>query len=187
MQTILYVYVDESGQDTEGQLFIVSVVIALSDPDALGASLERIEKATGKQRKWHKTPERIGINYLQQAKQLKAQAVVYVETHRTVRDYFVNTASTIASALRMHGVSGKRAYIKFDALPRTKEYVLLSLLRKQGAPAWKASGVNDEKEPLIRLADAVCGLVRGATLGRAGMQAALSECVKSGFVIEMGQ
>jgi hypothetical protein len=51
-----FCYVDESGQDTQGKLFIVSVVIAEQELDQLRAICTKIEQTSGKgERKWIKT------------------------------------------------------------------------------------------------------------------------------------
>ena len=42
----LYCYVDETGQDTKGAMFLVVVVITAEDPDALRTALERIERVS---------------------------------------------------------------------------------------------------------------------------------------------
>lgn len=48
-----YCYVDETGQDTRGSLFIVSVVVAASERDEMRRVCETIERETGKNRvKW---------------------------------------------------------------------------------------------------------------------------------------
>jgi len=46
----LYAYVDESGQDTEGRFFVVSVVLFGTDRDTVLARLESLEARTGKGR-----------------------------------------------------------------------------------------------------------------------------------------
>lgn len=51
----LYCYVDETGQDTRGALFIVAVVIAEEDAEHLRRVCERIERETGKRAKWIRT------------------------------------------------------------------------------------------------------------------------------------
>ena len=186
MQTV-YIYVDESGQDTEGELFIVSVVVALKDHDELSQQLGQIEQATHKRRKWHKTSDPINLAFIRRAGELSSQVIAYAEVQRNITDYFTATAGTISRALNQYGMVDKRVFVRFDGLPRTKEQILGSILRKQGVPVYKVRGVDDEKEPLIRLADAICGLVREATLGAPNMQKALAECIKGGFVIELGQ
>ena len=44
----LYAYVDESGQDTAGRLFVVSVLLLAEERDALLPRLEGIETRSGK-------------------------------------------------------------------------------------------------------------------------------------------
>jgi hypothetical protein len=51
----LYAYVDESGQDTLGELFLVSVVVTGEAREGLRKKLRTIERASGKQtKKWRK-------------------------------------------------------------------------------------------------------------------------------------
>ena len=49
----LYCYVDESGQDTKGKFFLVSVVITSSERERLRNKLRKIEQMSGKEtKKW---------------------------------------------------------------------------------------------------------------------------------------
>lgn len=49
----LYCYVDETGQDTKGEIFVVSVIVAQKDRDEIMELLETIEQETGKKAtKW---------------------------------------------------------------------------------------------------------------------------------------
>jgi hypothetical protein len=52
----LYTYVDETGQDTQGQLFIVAVVIVRGDCDPLRQALQEVERGSRKlDKKWTKS------------------------------------------------------------------------------------------------------------------------------------
>ena len=52
----LYCYVDETGQDTKGALFVVSVAVTKKDRDELRELLAKLEKASGKGKtKWVRT------------------------------------------------------------------------------------------------------------------------------------
>ena len=44
----LYCYVDETGQDTEGRFFLVSVVVTGVERDEMRTWLETVEKESGK-------------------------------------------------------------------------------------------------------------------------------------------
>ncbi|MCG2809654.1 MAG: DUF3800 domain-containing protein, partial [Candidatus Portnoybacteria bacterium] len=61
----LYCYVDETGQDTKGKFFLVSVVITEKQQEELRDFLLKIEKETGKNfLKWNKSSFDIRKNYL---------------------------------------------------------------------------------------------------------------------------
>ena len=51
----LYAYVHESGQDTRGSLFVVSVLVLASDRETVRQGLEHVERQSGKHsKKWHR-------------------------------------------------------------------------------------------------------------------------------------
>jgi len=51
----LYCYVDETGQDTKGRLFLVAVVVLVSDRENLRSKLRKAEQISGKGiKKWMK-------------------------------------------------------------------------------------------------------------------------------------
>ena len=50
----------------------------------------------------------------------------------------------------------------------------------------KVRGIDDESEPLIRLADAICGFARSAFEGDAAMHALFVDAVDRGMVVKMG-
>jgi hypothetical protein len=66
--TKLFCYVDESGQDTRGRLFIVSVVVSSQEREELREVCAEFEQETGKGRlKWVDAEPRRRLAYLQQA------------------------------------------------------------------------------------------------------------------------
>ena len=72
-----------------------------------------------------------------------------------------------------------------DGLSRSSERGVGLLLRRSGLPIQMVRGLNDESEPLIRLADAVCGFVRGAIEGNTDMRTLLDEVLRTGVVIDL--
>ena len=61
----LYCYVDESGQDTKGDIFVVSVIIAKEDRVEIIDILEKIEQDTKKRKtKWRSSKQEYKIAYL---------------------------------------------------------------------------------------------------------------------------
>lgn len=69
----LYCYVDETGQDTEGKLFLVAVVLKkIEDLEILEKKLEKIEESTGKkQAKWKKISWKLKSKYLEELLKIK--------------------------------------------------------------------------------------------------------------------
>ncbi|MEO8395960.1 MAG: hypothetical protein ABI700_23395 [Chloroflexota bacterium] len=49
----IYCYVDENGQETNGRIFVVAVVVIDGDPQAVAAQCEEFEHMSGKGKfKW---------------------------------------------------------------------------------------------------------------------------------------
>jgi hypothetical protein len=165
----LYCYVDETGQDTKGKFFIVSVVIAKNDRDEIVDFLELLEKQTKKyNRKWLKTPHRIKIAYIASIFQDKrfTNKIFYHRTKETL-SYIEVTLNAIASSIDIARQQKKyKAAIFIDGLSRPSWRKTGSELRKRGILTEKIRGVEDESHALIRLADAVAGLVREQVEGR---------------------
>jgi GNAT superfamily N-acetyltransferase len=162
----LYCYVDESGQDTRGKLFVVSVVVTAEERDDLTQMLEQIERETGKgHRKWHKAGKRRRLSYIERVLKLEMLrdrlnfALYYDST-----EYLDLTTRAIVSALEnTEKVSDYKATILIDALPDAQVHWVGTVLRRSHIRLAKVRGVRlDENNPLIRLADALCGFVRDA-------------------------
>ena len=92
------------------------------------------------------------------------------------------TAHTIAQALVATGETDYTATVLIDGLPRSLEQAVGLQLRRLGVRAKKIRGLKDENDALIRLADAVCGLVRGATEGQPDMQALFERGIQTGVL-----
>ena len=69
----LYCYVDESGQDTQGKSFWVSVIIVLQEErDILETLLENVEKQVHKRKfKWKSTHYKVKTKYIQEMLNIK--------------------------------------------------------------------------------------------------------------------
>jgi hypothetical protein len=68
----IYAYVDESGQDTKGLLFVVSILVFENEKEILKDSLEKAEKASGKKNvKWHKSKHEYRKKYIKELGAIK--------------------------------------------------------------------------------------------------------------------
>lgn len=127
----LYCYVDETGQDTQGELFIVSVVVTKKDREEITQSLEKFEQETGK----GKTKD--------------------------TKSYKELTLITVASAITAaKDQEDYQALVFIDGLSKSGIPRVGSSLRRIGIHTEKVRGVKDENDAIIRLADSISGLIR---------------------------
>ena len=177
----LYCYVDETGQDTMGDFFLVAVVIARENRDRLADQLELIERASGKGRvKWTKVRERVGLDYIKRV--LGApdfKGALYFSSYHDTKAYMALTV--IGTAKAIISAAGDRAEttVYVDGLPKSKLRWFGVELRRLSVRSSKVSGVRrEEADSLMCLADAVAGFVRLALSGRSPDAARLFEMGK---------
>jgi len=162
----LYCYVDETGQDTVGQLFIVSVIVP-ENRDIIVAYLSELEARTGKGKvKWRKADVDKRLQYLEDIfTQREYSLKIYFSIYQDTKEYRENTALTIAKAINcrenIDNVKDTIFTVLVDGLNEKDQRYYGSLLRGLGLHPRKIRGVRkDENDPLIRLADSICGFIR---------------------------
>jgi hypothetical protein len=78
--------------------------------------------------------------------------------------------------------------VLIDALPPSQAERIGNLLRQGGVPVKKVRGVRrDENDPFIRLADALCGLVRAAYEEQPEMLVLFEKARQSGIIKDLSQ
>lgn len=184
----LYCYVDENGQDTKGDIFIVSVVVSGSERDELLSLCENIEKRSGKGKfKWGKTEYNRRMKYLEQIfanKRFKGKLRYCVYKEQV--NYDMATIMDIAKAVHFREPKEYTTLVYVDGLAKTKRHEYGSELRKLGIPTRKVQGVTrDENNSLTRLADAVAGFVRDVLDKEEGVQSLFKVSIKTGSLIEV--
>jgi len=184
----IYCYVDESGQDTRGDVFVVAVVVVAEDKDVLAKTLEGIERESRKlQRKWHKVTYERRLTYIQRALELpqlhdKCGFALYHQS----RNYFDLTVKTIVKACQAITPKDFKATVLIDALPANQTLIVGNLLRQAGVPVKKVRGVRqDENDALIRLADALCGFVRAAYEEQPEMLFLFEKALRQGLIKDL--
>lgn len=183
----LYCFVDESGQDTKGGFFVVTVVFTDNDLQAWYQTCQGFEQESGKTGKWKKTtyPRRLKYIRLVIDSPLFVGRLAYV-AYNDGQDYDTLKAIAIAKAVRFAGGDSDKAIV-IDGLRRREFRDWGKLIRKQGVEIWKVSGANDENDPLIRLADSVCGLVRDALYdGKPEAKKLFDLALRRGALIDLG-
>lgn len=159
----LYCYVDETGQDTKGRLFIVSVVVAKEDREELNNFLEKAEIETGKKKvKWNRIKKEYKAIYFDAIFNSKLfRNKIFYSSGQESKEYKEITLVTIASAVTAaKDTEDYKASVFIDGLPKSEVDTVAVKLREIGVHTDRVRGVRDENEALIRLADAVSGLVR---------------------------
>jgi hypothetical protein len=77
-----------------------------------------------------------------------------------------------------------RATILVDALEGKGSQILGARMRQLGANIRKVRGIRrEENDPLLRLADAVCGLVRHAYEGNEEMQRIMQTAIANRMIV----
>lgn len=184
----LYAYVDESGQDTKGLLFVVSVLVVESARDALRAELETIETKTGKKNiKWHKArpaSRQAYINAINRLRLLKNS--IFFNRFSTGTAYLELTAFATAKAILKRASGNYKIAVYVDGLNRREAPVFTKALRDLRIHARKVRGVRkDENDAFIRLVDAVCGLIRDADEKNPWAVSMLQQLGDTGVITEL--
>lgn len=117
----LTAFVDESGQDTEGEIFVVTIVVLENEKQGLANMLDRIEVESGKRNvKWHKAGHSVRKDYMERLLAEKdIRGVVFVDVFRDTKEYIELTSNATAKAvLKKAGRRGYKAAIFVDGLKR---------------------------------------------------------------------
>jgi hypothetical protein len=187
----LYCYVDETGQDTAGEIFIVSIVLTGTERDNLLRFCKTLEDSTGKgNRKWHKTNHQTRLEYLRRIlAEFKHEGILCYSIFRGISNYDEATMRAIAEAISTRKPAKKyTTLIYVDALPKSKRFQYGRGLRRRGIPARKVQGVTrEESNALIRLADTVAGFVRDVIREEAGEEAKrlFDKAKRKGILVEV--
>ena len=163
----LYVYVDESGQDSKGLIFVVGVLIIEKDREVILKKLEEIEKATGKGiAKWHKSRHEFRQKYIEQIRDSgNFRKTLFFEVFSDTKKYSELTSFATAKAIlqKVGRSDDYKATVFVDGLRKNEIDKFRKGLKDLRVNVKKIRGVKkEENNAFIRLADALCGLIRDA-------------------------
>lgn len=166
----LYEYIDESGQDTEGVLFVVSVLVLGPQRYELEKALESIERESNKyKKKWTDTKHSERESYIRKVIKLEGlKNAVFYDVLRESKEYFKFTADVAASAVRGRTTKEDEVTVYVDGFTKIEIAKFKKILKpSMSARTFVKMIRRDESSALIRLADALCGLLRDAEEGHA--------------------
>src|SRR5687768_17019764 len=118
----LYCYVDETGQDTKGNLFIVSVIVTEGERDELARELSKIETTSGKGKvKWTEAQDKARLAYIRSVLKnpLFKGKLTYASFKNTL-DYFPRMVLTTARAITVKADKTYQATVFVDGLPKSQ-------------------------------------------------------------------
>lgn len=163
----LYCYVDETGQDTKGELFLVSIVITENDYEVLEKILDEIERKSQKGKdKWSGSSIKRRLAYLEliiDNKQFRDK-IRYAHYHDS-KAYQELTIQATAKAILERANDNYEATVLIDGLGRTERWVVASGLRRLHVKVRKVRGMNDQSSSIMRLADTMAGFIRSCIEG----------------------
>jgi hypothetical protein len=185
---VLTCYVDETGKESHGQFFIVSVVVITEKLDDMAKRLDAIEKDSRKfNRTWRKTAHGRRMDYitaiLQEPDLSKA---LYYSVSRDGFDLIALTAITTAQAISRRGTPSTLATIVADGLSKAQRADLTKDVTKRQITVDKMLGAKKNPDSLSRLADAISGFVREAVITESQQFAdLLNKAQQQGVVVEL--
>ncbi len=159
----LYCYVDETGQDTQGSLFVVSVAVTKENREELRELLAKFEKTSGKGKtKWVRTRKEFKVAYLEKILIRKDfRRKIFYSLSKNTKTYREITLVTIASAITASkDEDNYEALVFIDGLQKSEVKKVATGLRRIGVHTEKVRGLRDESDEFIRLTDAIAGLIR---------------------------
>lgn len=160
----IYSFTDESGQDTKGRIFIVSVAIFEKDLKAIEQLLNSIEQASGKgKRKWKKSTKKQRLGYLQNIINSDIlQGCIFFSNYAGTQSYVDLTILTTAKAILAKAREPYKALVTVDGLKKTEQKTFTAGLRSLKVKVRKVRGMRDENSVCLRLVDSIAGFVRDA-------------------------
>lgn len=118
----LFCYVDETGQDTRGAFFVVSVVITPHDRDRLRRALETIERTSRKgRRKWTHTKPAARAAYIDEVlRGIAPDVTLAYDVYPNTTNYPAKTVLTIARSIALVATDATKATVFVDGLRRAQ-------------------------------------------------------------------
>lgn len=186
----LYCYIDENGQDTYGDFFIVSVVVAEENRDELLSLCEKLEEISGKKKdKWGRARHDKRMRYINHIfADDRFKGLLRYEIFKNTKDYDTSTIAAIISSVKWNKPASKyTTMIYIDGLSKTKRPEYGARLRHLGLPVRRVRSVRkDETNALTRLADSIAGFVRDVIDGKSeDIKELFNRAKKNGVLVEV--
>ncbi len=183
----LYCYVDETGQDTNGEFFLVAAVVIGQDRDAILPILETIERQSGKNKvKWVRARESFNQAYMEAVLAESCfKGRLSFAVYRNSTEYLQHRVQATQLAISKYAEERYKATIIVDGLQGKQVRDFRNLLRIVGIRFKTVRGIRDEADAFVRLADAVCGFTRNGLAGHAVFAPMLEDAFKRDCILPL--
>ena len=183
----IYAFVDESGQETNGALFLVSVIVTGQEYDLLNEVLIEIEERSSKSlKKWSRARFEYRVAYIEAViAQPLFRGLIFFSRYINSQAYFELTVETTAKAIHHKNREAAAATVIVDGLSGRDVDRFKTRLRGSGVNVRKVRGARDESEPIVRLADAVAGFVRDFLQGQPYAPKLYEKAIREGIFVEI--
>ncbi len=183
----IYAFVDESGQETNGALFLVSVIVTGQEYERLNEMLIEIEERSRKSlKKWSRARFEYRVAYIEAVIALPLfRGLIFFSRYTNSQAYFDLTVETTAKAIHHKNKEAAPATVIVDGLSGRDVDRFKTRLRGSGVNVRKVRGARDESEPIVRLADAVAGFVRDFLEGQPYAPKLYEKALREGIFIEL--
>lgn len=185
----LYCYVDESGQDTKGTLFVVVTVIVAEAREEHREFLRSIEKLSRRgPHKWTKSTRAQRYAYVEEfVKGTRLRKSVFFSRFSNTTNYQDCIVKALSDAVS--SVAGKEVcelHVIIDGISKRECHQIGPALRRRGKfLIRKVRGMRDESDEFIRLADSIAGLIRDDQDGIEPIREIYKEAVRKGLIEEI--
>ncbi len=166
----LATFTDESGQETEGKMFVVCTVICNSKKyDFIEKTLEKVEKESGKHLKWNDVSDLRKSKYVETLLKYRVldQVKIYLSVYEDRKDYTTLVAANIVKSIITHAKGQKySAKVFVDLTNKAETTKIRKEINYYKVKYRKVRGISEESNAFIRLADAACGAKRHLDKGK---------------------
>ena len=184
----LYAYIDESGQDTEGVMFVVSILVLQEERDKILKDLEDIEFRSKKgNTKWHKSHYVYRESYIEEiSRYANLKNKIFFEIFNDSKKYIELTSYAAAKAILKNKKHDYIATVFVDGFRKREIEIFTRGLRDLNIRTRKVRGVKrEENDVFIRLVDSICGVVRDSYENNKNSKRLLEKRKKNNIINEL--
>lgn len=158
----LYCFVDETGQDTKGEFFLVSIVLKeKEDLDDLEKKLLKVESSSGRFLKWKKLSFGDKVQLLDELGKIpELKNAIYYSVYHDSLAYTPLISLSIAKAILAQDKDKTISTVTIDGLSVKDREVVSHELKKLKIRYRKIRGLKDEQSVFLRLAHVFANFLR---------------------------